>query len=245
MSPRVGARPDLSVGQAFITCPASRLPARGRDQASAPAAPRRADFNPLALCEGTTRHALELRDRPCISIHPPAQGTTPEQTRQNGENQAFPPCSHAREGPGVLQRPSILAAFQSTSPREVRRQPRAPWPRRGSHSTSSACTGCDHCPPNRPLFINLFRFTHPRGVRPDAVSPPEGRRPHLDPRSAAPHPPGPSPPSAPRRAKRARGRLPRALLKRSVPLISPSWRLRKPDRPLSSRCPRPFQSGRT
>lgn len=121
MSPRVGARPNLSVGQAFITCPASRLPARGRDQASAPAAPRRAGFGPLALCEGTTRYAPELRNRPCISIHPPAQGTIPEQTRQNGEKQAFPPCSHAREGPGVLQRPPILAAFQSTSPRRVRR----------------------------------------------------------------------------------------------------------------------------
>ena len=144
--------------------------------------------------------------------------------------------------------------------------PRAPWPRRGSHSTPSTRTGCDHCPPNRPLFINLFQSihpgcdytrhtaqpvrrpfqsTHPRGVRPDAVSPPEGRRLHLNLRSAAPHPPGPSPPSAPRRAKRARGRLPRALLTRSVPLISPSWRLQKPDRPLSSRCLRPFQSGRT
>lgn len=89
-----------------------------------------------------------------------------------------------------------------------------------------------------------FRSTSPHEVRPDAVSPPEGRR-HLNLRSAAPHPPVPSLPSAPRRAKRARGRLPRALLKRSVPLISPSWRLRKPNRPLSSRCLRPFQSGRT
>lgn len=121
MPPRVGARPDLSVGQAFITCPASRLPAWGRDQASAPAVPRRADFGPLALCEGTTRYAPELRDRPCISIHPPAQGTTPEQTRQNREKQAFPSRSHARDGSGVFQRPPILAAFQSTSPRRIRR----------------------------------------------------------------------------------------------------------------------------
>lgn len=194
---------------------------------------------------GETRPALQRPPAGRVSVHSPCvRGRLQNRLDKTGKSRRFPhvPTRGRLRGASASANPrgiSIHVPAQDTT------VPRAPWPRHGSHSTPSACTGCDRCPPNRSLFINLFQSMHPHEVRPDAVSPPEGRRLHLNLRSAAPHPPGPSPPSAPRRAKRARGRLPRALLTRSVPLISPSWRLQKPDRPLSSRCPRPFQSGRT
>lgn len=215
-----------------------------RDQANTSEAPRRADFSPLALRE--ERYAPEMRDRSCISNCAPAWGRLQSRLDKTAKSRLSPthPCGG---GPGGLSRPPILTAFQSTSPRRVRRCReffdlaaaviQTHTPERGATVAHQPTFSLSiYCNPRARAGCDLTRFV--------AVCPPEGGRPHFNLRAVTPHP-SPLPPPASRRAKRARGRLPRALLKRSVPLISPSWRLRQPGRPLSSRCPRPFQSGRT
>lgn len=143
----------------FGSCP----PAWARDQTSRwdrPLSPARPHVSPR---EGETRPALQRPPAGRISIHSPCVRGRRD-TRQN--------CGIAPAFRFILPRRGRLQnRLDKTGksrrfphvPAQGAMVPRAPWPRRGSHSTPSACAGCDHCPPNRPLFINLFRFTHPRG----------------------------------------------------------------------------------
>ena len=163
--PRVGARPD----QRF----------RG---------PRRADFSPLALREG--RYAPELRDRSCISIRAPAWGRLQSRLDKTEKSRLSPthPCGG---GPGGLSRPPILTAFQSTSPRRVRRcreffdlaaaviQTHTPvWGATVAHQTTFSLS--IYCNPRARAGCDLTRFV--------AVYPPEGGRPHFNLRAVTPHP---------------------------------------------------------
>ena len=86
----------------------SCLSAWERGQANTSEAPCRADFSPLALRERMTRSKIAgslLHFKPCSCV-----GTTPEQTRQNGEKQAF---THAP----TRGRPR--GAFASANPRGI------------------------------------------------------------------------------------------------------------------------------
>lgn len=131
-------------------------------------APCRADFSPLALREG--RYAPEMRDRSCISNCAPAWGRLQNRLDKMAKSRlsSTHPCGG---GPGGLSRPPILAAFQSTSPRRVRRCReffdlaaaviQTPAPARGAtvaHQTTFSLS--IYCNPRARAGCDLTRFVH-------------------------------------------------------------------------------------
>lgn len=159
-----------------------------RGQANTSEAPCRADFSPLTLREG--RYAPELRDHSRISVHAPAWGRLQNRLDKTEKSRlsSTHPCGG---GPGGLSRPPILATFQSTSPRRVRRCReffdlaaaviQTHTPERGAtvaHQTTFSLS--IYCNPRARTGCDLTRFV--------AVCPPEGGRPHFNPRAVTPHP---------------------------------------------------------